>query len=250
MGKQATSVNSPRLRSVKLAIKFKMQVLVALAFHLDKFQHGFEVDHIDQDPQNNRADNLRPLSRSEHVQKTRDANPSANKSAITCSRILKLTSSTTHNHLVGQEKKTGEWSQILGIPTTTITPAVHRKTSVRGHRFVHVVGVLLPGEEEHEHSIYHAKHANTLVSYKVSTFGRYWNDKAWTKEQLHVRLAGKKWGVWQLVLLAKTKDRSIPDGMTVDHIDGRDGEWPHRMDNLRWCTATEQLCNRDCAEDS
>jgi hypothetical protein len=228
-------------------LSWKIHILVALA-HLPLEQWGvdYQVNHKDKDPRNNRLDNLEILSRQAHALITANQAPEAKlQRGITSSRLVKMTSSTTRPELVGQIKTTTEWYKLLELSLQTVANAVrlgHKAASQ--HNFAYVADELLDGEEEVEHQIYGK--GGKLVSYKVTDFGRYWNKSAhkWINSE-EVSLGGRKWKLWQLVLLAKTKDTSIPEGKEVDHIAGRDMDWPHKMSNLRWATNLENNMNRD-----
>jgi hypothetical protein len=231
-------------------IYFKMHVLVVLAFKIDEYHEGFQIHHIDENKHNNRLENLKPCSIGDHVKQTRIDNPDQNKKiSHAMSQLLKLTESTTHSALVGQEKLCAEWSQLLGISRAAINNATRTNAYAnRKHKFSKVESLLLEGETEIEHSIYTAD--GTFTSYKVTTFGRFWSDKAhrWTSVSGQIACGGRFWYIHQLVLMAKTKVTSIPEDMTVDHIHGRDHEWPHRMENLRWADYKLQNQNRAVRE--
>jgi hypothetical protein len=170
------------------------------------------------------------------------------KIGVCCSKILRLAESP-RGDLIGQVMATTEWSEILGISSNAITSSTscNRGWKAGGlHKFKVVVDdVLLDGEEEFEHEIY-GSDGESLVAYKITSFGRIWRADAlrWCCSEYYC-IKRRKWGAWQLAMLAKTGERAIPEGMTVDHINGRGGEWPHRMSNLRWADARMQLLNRE-----
>jgi hypothetical protein len=229
-------------------MKFYVQVLCALAFKLSEFKHNYQVDHDDEDKHNNKLENLIPRDPKDHNHKTRRDNPNmATTAGKTISKMLKLVESP-RLELIGQVKFASEWAEELGIPRYMISCSVQMKCRAdKKHRFEVVIDELLVGEDEITHSVYVD---NQLISYKVSTFGRYWSRDRWHVCE-RVELSGFKWYIHQLVLLAKTQLTRIPTdeygiSKTVDHINGREGEWPHRMTNLRWCSAAEQCQNRDC----
>ncbi len=89
-----------------------------------------------------------------------------------------------------------------------------------------------------------------LVTYRVSSLGRYFHPRSRKWLSLtQVKLSGQDFFIHQLVLLAKDRLTKLPTGpdgssLSVDHIDRRKGEFPHRVDNLRWATRKEQNLNR------
>jgi hypothetical protein len=223
-------------------ILFQVHVLCALAFKLDKFEKDYQVDHHDQDKHNNTIDNLIPRDPKDHHAKTRSDNPDMGKKmGITNSNMLKLVESPRKD-LVGQIKTTTEWAEELKIPTSKITNAVRTKCKAdKKHKFEVVVSELFKGEKAISHIIYVG---DKVVTYTVSTLGRYFCKQKWQTRNKQVMLAGQIFYIHQLVLLAKTRLQRLPTGLTVDHIHGRDVEFPHKMSNLRWATPSTQLQNR------
>jgi hypothetical protein len=222
-------------------IPFLVHVLCALAFKLDKFKKDYQVDHLDEDKHNNKIENLFPCDPADHRAKTRADNPEmGKKSGMTRSRMLKLVESPCKD-LVGQIKTTTEWAKCLQISSKKIKAAWHQKCKAdKKHKFEVVVSELFEGEKAISHIIYVGVQ---VVAYTVSTFGRYFCKQKWQKRD-RVVLAGQFFFVHQLVLLAKTRLQTIPLDLTVDHINGRDIEFPHKMSNLRWATPSTQNHNR------
>jgi hypothetical protein len=229
---------------------WSVHILVALVFTLDKIEEGDQIDHVDGNTLNNWACNLIPRDVQSHVAKTAADNPTARaKMALSQSQTIRLVSSTTKATLVGLEKPTSEWSGLLGIGRSEISGSLRRgKVLHEDHKFEYVVEPLLEGETEFENSVCPGNDDTVLVKYKVTSLGRIWRPRSltWESGRCQIVLGKKVWTLPQLILLAKNGEKRVPDGMTVDHINGREGEWPHRMDNLRWATRAEQNQNRDC----
>jgi hypothetical protein len=224
-------------------MSFYVQVLCALAFKLSELKKDYQVDHLDEDKYNNKIENLIPRDPADHRAKTRADNPEmGKKSGMTRSKMLKLVASPRKD-LVGQIKTTTEWAKELNISQIKIKNAVVQKGRAdRKHKFEVVVGELFEGEKAISHIIYVG---NRVVTYTVSTFGRYYCRQKWQIRDRQVMLSGQFFYIHQLVLLAKTRLQTLPLDLTVDHINGRDIEFPHKMSNLRWATASTQMQNRD-----
>jgi hypothetical protein len=223
-------------------MSFKVHVLCALAFKLDKFKKDYQVDHLDEDKHNNKIENLVPLDPADHCAKTRADNPEmGKKTGMTLSKMLKLIESPRKD-IVGQIKTTTEWVKELKISVGKINGAVRNKGKADGkHKFEVVIGELFKGEKAISHIIYVGVQ---VVTYTVSTFGRFYLRQKWQTRERQVTLAGHKFYLHQLVLLAKTRLQTLPLDLTVDHINGRDIEFPHKMSNLRWATRSTQVQNR------
>jgi hypothetical protein len=222
-------------------MQFKVHILCALAFKLSEFKQNYQVDHHDEDKHNNKIENLIPRDPQDHAKKTRATNPEMGKKmGMTNSKMLKLVE-TPRKDLIGQIKTTTEWIKELKISRDKINGAVHRKGKADGkHKFEVVVSELFKGEKAISHTIYVE---GEIVTYRVSTFGRYFCKQKWqTRER--VTIAGKLFYIHQLVLLAKTRLQILPIDLTVDHINGRDVKFPHKMSNLRWATPSTQTQNR------
>jgi hypothetical protein len=223
-------------------MSFFVHVLCALTFKLDKFKRDYQVDHLDEDKHNNKIENLIPRDPADHSRKTHADNPEmGKKSGMTRSKMLKLVESPRKD-LIGQIKTTIEWAKELKLSSGKINCAARQKGKAdKKHKFEVVVGELLKNEKAVSHIIYIG---NKVVTYTVSTFGRfYWRQK-WQARDGQVKLAGQMFYIHQLVLLAKTRLQRLPVDLTVDHINGRDMEFPHKMSNLRWATHSTQTQNR------
>jgi hypothetical protein len=222
-------------------MQFLVHVICALAFKLDKFKKDYQVDHFDEDKHNNKIENLIPCDPSDHRAKTRADNPDmGKKQGVTKSKMLELVESPRKD-LVGQIKTTTEWVEELKISRSKIHHAVRLKCKVdRKHKFEVVVSELFKGEKAISHIIYVE---NKVVTYTVSTLGRFRFRQKWQMRE-RVIIAGRSFYIYQLVLLAKTRLQTLPLDLTVDHINGRDMEFPHKMSNLRWATGSTQIQNR------
>jgi hypothetical protein len=226
-------------------MNFQVHVLIALAFKLEQIKDGYHIDHIDHDKHNNKSSNLNPCDRKKHVQKTLADNPNMKvKCGIALSHMLELIESPDKSQ-IGLIKTTTEWAKELNLTPGVINSALARKgLANKKYKFKKIASQLLKGERAISHIIYVE---GNPCSYNVTTFGRIWSAKRWQKKN-NCGFAGKIFQVHQLVLLAKTRYSQVPihNGklMSVDHIHGREHEWPHRMSNLRWADPTTQVFNR------
>jgi hypothetical protein len=242
-----------------------------MTFGAREIPEDFDINHgPDATKSNNCIENLTPVSKAEHVGITRNDNPEmVGKRALSLARLvmLKWTAREDMREHVGKTVTTRAFATLLAShdasndELSNITNKVSAnawlnkkkleskkepKNKTEGCIFVNVADKLLNGEEDKEGSILidGEKH-----SFTVTSFGRYKCPKGHKYvETPYIQLAGKNHSIYFLVMLAYSGLSARPerDGkkLTVDHINGRDMPFPHRIENLRWATCAEQMANR------
>jgi hypothetical protein len=221
---------------------------------------GYQIDHIDGNKHNNHCSNLKLCSSRDHVLKTRETTDMLKNNGNSQSHSLRLVESRNKDldqTLIGQIKKTSEWSRLIpNITALKIALSVLKKGFAKGlYKFERVVDELCEGEEyfpaDEPHWIWDRTHTKKLY-YRVTNFGRYVKPRGdlvggidKTGQRVCIPNAGYAHQIHTLVCLAKEGLHEVPEGKTVDHIHGIDGqEWPDRPSNLRFATPSEQNKNR------
>jgi hypothetical protein len=212
----------------------KLHRVMAATFDLPRRDDQDTVDHIDNNPSNNRLDNLRWANRSEQIRhsyatnKTRGSNgPKQSKPVL--GRALGTQEWT-------QYPSTMEAARVLGLDPGSISACCRGRTKRAGYyEFKWTeANEVLPGEV-----------FKPYESAWVSNFGRYRNcrgvtstPKPRTSGYVKMQINCKSHQLHRVVAVAFGLPRG-EDQDTVDHIDNDPSN--NRLDNLRWASRSEQI---------
>jgi plasmid maintenance system antidote protein VapI len=207
---------------------------MAVTFDLPRRDDQDTVDHIDNDPSNNRLDNLRWASRSEQVRHSYATNETRASNAPKQSKPV-----------LGRALGTEEWTQYpsvkeaaraLGLNPGNVSNCCGGKYKQTGdYEFKWAeANEVLPGE--------------VFKPYEtawVSNFGRYRNchgvistPSPRTNGYVLIKINGKSHQLHRVMAVAFDLPRR-DDQDTVDHIDNDPSN--NRLDNLRWANRSEQI---------
>ena len=213
-----------------------IHVLMAIAFGLEKRDDQDTVDHIDNNPSNNRLENLRWASRSEQMKHSYATNKNRGSSA-------QRTSKPVEGRVLGAEAwvpyaSSAEAARSLGLNPGAISgccSGVCKKTG--GYEFRWGVAnevAVLPGEVWKPYE-----------SAWVSSFGRFKSSrgvvstpKPMKSGYVLVFCNGKLHPIHVLMAIAFGLPKR-DDQVTVDHIDNNPSN--NRLENLRWASMSEQV---------
>lgn len=210
-------------------VKIYASVALAYSFNLPKRPDQIEVDHINNDPTDNRICNLRWTTKKENMNNARVG-------------LIKRKTPVEQYDLNGNYMKT--WDKIIdaakeyGIKPTNISAVCCGITKTSGgFKWKYVVEPDLEGEVWKVHD----------KNYKVSNKGRVKNVRniilrqELTNGYPSLRLRKKHWLVHTMVCTLFIGPRPSPTH-TVDHIDRN--RLNNNAENLRWASKKEQNENR------
>ena len=208
--------------------------VMAVAFGLPRRDDQDTVDHIDNNPSNNRLDNLRWANHSEQIRHSYATNKTRGSNA-----------QRTSKPVLGRALGTQEWTQYssvmgaarsLGLQSGSISKCCGGKRKRAGeYEFKWAeANEVLPGE--------------VFKPYEtawVSNFGRYRNHlgvistpKPCTSGYVEIGINGKTHRLHRVIAVAFGLPRK-DDQDEIDHIDGNPSN--NRLDNLRWANRSEQV---------
>ena len=213
-----------------------MHVLMAIAFGLEKRDDQNTVDHIDNNPSNNRLENLRWASRSEQIKHSYATNKNRGSSAQRLSKPVE-------GRVLGAEAwvpyaSSSEAARSLGLNPGDISGCcrgVCKQTGGYEFRYGEANEVaVLPGEVWKPYE-----------SAWVSSFGRFKSSRgvvSTPKPQksgyVYVQVNGKTTHLHRLMAIAFGLEKR-DDQDEVDHIDNNPSN--NRLENLRWASRSEQI---------
>ena len=213
-----------------------IHVLMAIAFGLEKRDDQDTVDHIDNNPSNNRLENLRWASRSEQIKHSYATNENRGSSAPKRSKPVE-------GRVLGAEAwvpyaSSMEAARELGLNQGAISGCcrgVCKQTGGYEFRYGEANEVaVLPGEEWKPYE-----------SAWVSSFGRFKSSRGVVstpkpEKNGYVRVScnGKHHLIHVLMAIAFGLEKR-DDQDTVDHIDNNPSN--NRLENLRWASMSEQI---------
>jgi hypothetical protein len=257
--------------------KFSADRICAIAYGiLTKDNKNFDVDHItpgEESKGDNSIGNLQVLDRSEHNKKTSATTDLNAHAAIMRAGVVTCTGSTDESIVkIGTRRTTYEFGLKIGSGSAKITACANNNKNNPGepYRMHHgdfsasfvwdkspIEDQLIKGDVNEEIVPGKVKIDGVKYPFEMTTFGRFVN-RALNKIQFFptgVKIEGKKKLIHELMLLTKKykgkvifeppfepKKKKIPQ--TVNHIDGREGQFPHRLENLEWATKAEQIKQR------
>ena len=214
----------------------KLHRLIAEAFGLERERRNqITIDHIDGDKSNNKLDNLRWASRREQSLYMHKKNLQLRKVKAT---------KPVFAWRAGSEECIYFWSisaaaKELEVQSNAICKSIRSGETVGGFTFeLERVepAESLPGEEWR--SVKGTESA-------VSNMGRYRNSSgkvrwpvAKTSGYVEVSIKNKMWAMHRLIAEVFELERTRPDQVTIDHIDGDRSN--NKLENLRWASRREQ----------
>jgi hypothetical protein len=210
--------------------------LMAIAFALPKRDDQDTVDHIDNDPSNNRLENLRWANRSEQTQHSYATNETRASSAP-------RTSKPVEGRELGAEvwvpyASSSEAARSLGLNPGDINACCRgRQKKTGGYEF--------RWGEANEVAVLEGETWKPYESAWVSSLGRYKSSKGVVstpkpKQSGYVSVFcnGKCHQIHRLMAIAFALPKR-DDQDTVDHIDSDPSN--NRLENLRWANQSEQV---------
>jgi hypothetical protein len=209
---------------------------MASAFGLPKRDDQDTVDHIDNNPSNNRLENLRWASRSEQVKHSYATNETRASNAPRTSKPVE-----------GRELGAEEWvpyassmeaARELGLHPGGISNCCtgrHKQTGGYEFRYGEAnEAAVLPGEKWKP---YESAWVSSFGRFKSST-GVVSTPKARKSGYVQVCCNGKSHQLHVLMAIAFGLEKR-DDQTTVDHIDNNPSN--NRLENLRWASRSEQV---------
>ena len=216
--------------------KHQLHRLIAIAFDLPKRDDQDTVDHIDNDPSNNRSENLEWANRSEQVERSYATNEERGSSAPKRSKPVE-----------GRELGTEAW-----VPYASITEAARKlglnpgqisaccigkqkKTGNYEFRYGEANEVAVLGGEEWKP--YESAWVSSLGRFK-SSYGVVSTPKPKKDGYVRVMVNGKHHYLHRLIAIAFDLPKR-DDQDTVDHEDNDPSN--NRLENLSWANRSEQV---------
>ena len=210
--------------------------LIAIAFDLPKRDDQNTVDHIDNDPSNNRKENLEWANASEQIKRSYATNEKRGSSAPKTSKPVE-----------GRELGTEAW-----VPYASINEAARKLGLKSGHISDCCIGkrkktgnyefqygeanevAVLEGEEWKP---YESAWVSSLGRFK-SSFGVVCTPKPMKSGYVQVMVNGKHHLLHRLIAIAFDLPKE-DDQDTVDHRDNDPSN--NRLENLEWANMSEQI---------
>ena len=214
----------------------RIHVLMAIAFGLEKRDDQNTVDHIDNNPSNNRLENLRWASRSEQVKHSYATNKNRASNAPKRSKPIE-------GRVLGAEAwvpyaSSHEAARELGLNQGSISACCSgRYKQTGGYEFRYGEAnevAVLPGEEWKP---YESAWVSSFGRFKSST-GVVSTPKPMKSGYVSVQINGKQHQLHVLMAIAFGLPKR-DDQATVDHIDNNPSN--NRLENLRWASRSEQI---------
>jgi hypothetical protein len=208
--------------------------VMAVAFGLPRGDDQDTVDHIDNDPSNNRLDNLRWASRSEQVRHSYATNEARGSNAPKQSKPVLGRPLGTHEWT--QYASTMEAARALGLFNSSISACCLGKQKRTGeYEFKWAeANEVLPGEV---FKPYETAWVSNLGRYRTCR-GVISTPKPKTSGYVQIMINGKLRLMHRVMAVAFGMPRG-DDQDEIDHIDGNPSN--NRLDNLRWASRREQI---------
>ena len=213
-----------------------IHVLMAIAFGLPKRDDQVTVDHIDNNPSNNRLENLRWASRSEQIKHSYATNKNRGSNAPKQSKPVE-------GRVLGAEAwvpyvSSAEAARSLGLKQGSISNCCSGKQKQTG-------GYEFRYGEANEVAVLPGEVWKPYESAWVSSFGRFkssrgviFTPKPHPSGYVYVFCNGKLHPIHVLMAIAFGLEKR-DDQVTVDHIDNNPSN--NRLENLRWASRSEQI---------
>jgi hypothetical protein len=209
---------------------------MASAFGLEKRDDQTTVDHIDNNPSNNRLENLRWASRSEQIKHSYATNKNRTSSAPKQSKPVE-------GRVLGAEEwvpyaSTMEAARSLGLDSGSISACCSgKRKQAGGYEFRWGVPNEVAVLEGEVWKPYESAWVSSLGRFKSST-GVVSTPKPMKSGYVSVRVNGKLHLIHVLMAIAFGLEKR-DDQTTVDHIDNNPSN--NRLENLRWASPSEQI---------
>ena len=213
-----------------------IHVLMAIAFDLPKRDDQTTVDHIDNNPSNNRLDNLRWANRSEQIQHSYATNKNRASNAPKRSKPVE-------GRKLGEEAwvpyaSSCEAARELGLYQATIGACCRGQCKQTG-------GYEFRWGEANEVAVLPGEVWKPYESAWVSSLGRFKSSKGVISTPkprkngyVYVQINGKNHQIHRLIAIAFGVPKR-DDQDQIDHIDNNPSN--NRLENLRWASRSEQI---------
>ena len=213
-----------------------IHVLMAIAFGLPKRDDQDTVDHIDNNPSNNRLENLRWASRSEQIQHSYATNENRGSNAPKQSKPVEA-------RVLGAEEwvpyaSSNEAARSLGLYPGNVSACCRGKQKQTG-------GYEFRWGKANEVAVLEGEVWKPYESAWVSSLGRFKSSQGVVSTRkpkksgyVNVGVNGKSRLIHVLMAIAFGLPKR-DDQDTVDHIDNNPSN--NRLENLRWASRSEQI---------
>ena len=218
--------------------KHKMHRLVCEAFHgPSPSKEEIFVDHIDGNPSNNKASNLRWVSHARNVQLSYENNKDRKSNAFKTSKPVK-----------GRKVGTLEWTSYAGSSDAarSLSLSPGNVSEVARGDCKHTGGFEFEWDEPNEVACLVGEVWKDVEDSKVSSFGRYRDSRGIVKTPspqasgyVVVMVKKKNHYIHRLVCEAFHGPSPSKEEIFVDHIDGNPSN--NKASNLRWVSAARNI---------
>jgi len=203
----------------------------------------YEIDHIDQNPGNNKFVNLLILTISEHAKKTADTNPGRGKKA-TLNSSIKVIRTDTEGKSETRYDSLNDASKKSGHTKKTIKKYIKNgQKDQEGFRWSEIAESEndLPNEIWKYHPVHEGLKVSNFGRIRNTTVAKAYNTYGSKGEYYTISYKAKQYRVHKLVCETFNGPSSNQEE-TVDHIDN--DKYNNNSENLRWASKITQAQNR------
>jgi len=214
----------------------QLHVLMAIAFALPKRDDQDTVDHIDNNPSNNRLENLRWASRSEQMKHSYATNKNRGSNAPKQSKSVEARKLGAEDWV--PYASSNEAARSLGLDPGSISKCCRgERKQTGGYEFRWGVPNEVAVLEGEVWKPYESAWVSSLGRFKSSR-GVVSTPKPQQSGYVRVKINGKDHLIHVLMAIAFGLPKR-DDQTTVDHIDNNPSN--NRLENLRWASRSEQI---------